>query len=57
MSELEKLLGKIEETRTKLIQLLNKKENLLDPEVIAASKMLDSILNEYNDIISKKQHK
>ncbi|ADK15895.1 MULTISPECIES: aspartyl-phosphate phosphatase Spo0E family protein [Clostridium] len=54
MSEIERILQKITELRKELENLIEQKKNLLDPEVIVASQMLDSILNEYNKIIKNK---
>lgn len=38
----------IDEMRQALYELMDKKENLLDKEVIAKSQELDKALNEYN---------
>ncbi|AZV57715.1 aspartyl-phosphate phosphatase Spo0E family protein [Clostridium sp. AWRP] len=54
MSEIEEILQKITELRKKLENLIEQKKNLLDPEVVVASQMLDSILNEYNRIVKSK---
>ncbi|CUU46965.1 Spo0E like sporulation regulatory protein [Clostridium beijerinckii] len=43
----------IYEMRQALYTLIDKKENLLDMEVIAASQELDKVLNEYNIIQSR----
>ncbi|WP_206154974.1 aspartyl-phosphate phosphatase Spo0E family protein [Clostridium muellerianum] len=45
----------IEELREKLNELINEKKNLLDSEVVTASKMLDSALNTYCEVL--KQNK
>lgn len=42
----------INEMRQALYELIDKKENLLDIEVIAASQELDKALNKYNSIQS-----
>ena len=34
--------------------LIKEKGDLLDPEVIIASQMLDAVLNEYNYILKKR---
>ncbi|OAA92072.1 aspartyl-phosphate phosphatase Spo0E family protein [Clostridium ljungdahlii] len=54
MDEIEGIFQKIAELRKELENLIEQKKNLLDPEVIVASQMLDSILNEYNKIIKNK---
>jgi glutamate dehydrogenase/leucine dehydrogenase len=54
MNEIEEILQKIIELRKELENLIEQKKNLLDPEVIVASQMLDSILNEYNKIVKSK---
>lgn len=50
--ELNDILIRIEELRAKLEQMLNNKD-ISDPEVAAASKMLDAMLNEYHKILKK----
>lgn len=55
MSELEDLLKDIDISRTQLQELINKKQgNLVDPEVVAASKILNAALNKYNKFINEK---
>lgn len=54
MYELENIMKQIEKLRKKMNNLLKKKGSLLDPEVIAASQILDSVLNEYYKILRKK---
>lgn len=44
---------KIREMREALVDIINEKSNLLDPEVIAASQELDEALNEYNNLLKK----
>jgi len=51
------LLKKIDDTRTYMNDMIKEKPNLLDPEIILVSQMLDSILNEYNKIINEKVDK
>lgn len=46
----ENLIKRINETRNYLNDMIKEKSNLLDPEIIAVSQSLDSILNEYNKI-------
>lgn len=57
MKELKELLQKIDEMRKYMNDLIKEKGNLLDHEVIIASQMLDSILNEYHQILDKKVDK
>lgn len=53
MDELKELDTLISEMRNKLHLIIETKENLLDPEVIAASQDLDRILNEHSKLINK----
>ena len=55
MTELNELIFKIEELRKELNTLILEKQDLLDPDVIAASKKLDDALNKYNNMKKKKQ--
>lgn len=48
MGTLEEYETKIYIMRQALYELIGKKENLLDKEVISASQELDKALNEYN---------
>lgn len=57
MKELKELVLKIDEMRKYLNDLIKEKGNLLDYEVVVASQMLDSILNEYHKILDKKVDK
>ncbi|WP_234121530.1 aspartyl-phosphate phosphatase Spo0E family protein [Clostridium hydrogenum] len=57
MSKIYDIEVEIQNLRENLTELIAQKENLLDPQVIAASKMLDSILNEYSKIINDKVEK
>ncbi|EDU38724.1 Spo0E like sporulation regulatory protein [Clostridium sporogenes ATCC 15579] len=55
MSELEDLLKDIEILRTQLERLINEKQgNLVDPEVVTSSKILNAALNQYNKLIDEK---
>jgi hypothetical protein len=55
MSELEELLKDVEILRSNLEYLINQKQgNLIDPEVVAASKILNAALNQYNKFINEK---
>lgn len=53
MENLEKIEAIIHEMRKSLYEIINKKEDLLDIEVIAASQELDKALNEYNNVFKK----
>jgi len=55
MSEIEEILMQIEALREKLNALIEEKDTLLDPKIIAASQMLDSALNEYDIIVKKNK--
>ncbi len=55
IDKLEKLEKMIEELREYLNELINEKGNLLDSEVLSASKILDSILNKYNEVIIRNK--
>ncbi|WP_291580883.1 aspartyl-phosphate phosphatase Spo0E family protein [Clostridium sp. UBA6640] len=58
MSELEDLLKDIEILRVQLEHLINEKQdNLVDKEVVAASKILNAALNQYNKFIDEKLKK
>lgn len=58
MSELEDLLKDIEILRVQLEYLIDKKQgNLVDQEVVAASKILNAALNQYNKFIDEKLKK
>jgi hypothetical protein len=55
MSELEELLKDVEILRNNLEYLINEKQgNLVDPEVVSASKILNAALNQYNKFINEK---
>lgn len=55
MSELEDLLKDVEILRDELLQLINqKKGNLIDPDVISASTILNAALNQYNKFLKEK---
>lgn len=55
MDELNVLLTDIEELRNNLHKLIDyKNANLLDPEVLSASQILNAALVKYNEIIEKK---
>ena len=50
MCEIENILLQIESLKTNLDNLIKQNGSLLDSEIITASQMLDSVLNEYNKI-------
>ncbi|MBU4533363.1 MAG: Spo0E family sporulation regulatory protein-aspartic acid phosphatase [Candidatus Desulforudaceae bacterium] len=52
-SELNKIISKIEELRRELESLNNR--DLADPEVLAASRVLDAALNEYYRLLKSKE--
>ncbi|MCR1934655.1 aspartyl-phosphate phosphatase Spo0E family protein [Clostridium tepidum] len=55
MSEIEDLLKDIDTLKEQLNELINKKQdNLTDPEVVEASKILNAALNKYNKFIDEK---
>lgn len=54
MDRVEQLLKKIEETRSYMNDLIRERSDLLDSEVIIASQMLDSILDEYYKILQQE---
>jgi Spo0E like sporulation regulatory protein. len=51
--EIEELIKQIEELRLNMIKIKEGK-TLTDPEVVAASQMLDAILNEYYKLLKQK---
>ncbi|NEZ47238.1 aspartyl-phosphate phosphatase Spo0E family protein [Clostridium niameyense] len=58
MSELEDLLKDIDTLRMQLENLISEKQgNLVDTEVVAASKILNAALNQYNKFIDEKLKK
>lgn len=55
MTELEDLLSDIDKLRERLQFLIEKKKwNLIDDEVVAASKALNFALNQYNKFLKEK---
>ena len=52
MSELEELLKQIEELRLSMFKI-KEGRSFTDPEVIIASKMLDAVLDKYQDMLMK----
>lgn len=55
MSNIERIRLKIQELRESMQSMILSSENLLAPEVIRASKMLDEVLNEYEDMLRRKK--
>lgn len=51
MKSMDKLREDIERLREKLTALIQTKEDLLDPDIIQTSEMLDKALDEYNSFI------
>ena len=56
MSAIGEIEARIYEMRQALYEVIDRKNNLLDGEVINASKKLDELLNEYNRL-SKEENK
>ncbi|WP_425449812.1 aspartyl-phosphate phosphatase Spo0E family protein [Dethiothermospora halolimnae] len=55
MAELDDLLNDIEKLRNNLTNLINKKgTNLQDPDIIAASQLLNATITKYNELINNK---
>lgn len=58
MDEIKDLLDDIEKLRVNLNELVEKKQqNILDPEVIAASEILNAAIVKYNELLKKKLNK
>lgn len=55
MSEIKKVVKSIEVLKEYLAQILELKQNPLDPDVVAVSKMLDIVLNEYHQLVNKDE--
>jgi stage 0 sporulation regulatory protein len=53
MSKLQEISKTIAELRAKLNKIAEGK-NMTDPEVVAASQMLDAVLNEYQKLMKDK---
>ena len=55
MSELQDLINDINKLQSSLHKLINQEGiNLQDPEVIAASQILNAAITKYNELINKK---
>ncbi len=58
MSELNNLLNDIEKLRINLNKLIDEKNtNLIDPEIITASQILNAAITKYNEIINNNEIK
>lgn len=53
MNNLEEINIVIYELRQTLNTLIKEKDNLLDTEIIIISQKLDTVLNKYNNLLSK----
>ena len=53
MSELKDIMEEVERVRNIMNETLKEKGDLLDKEVVVASQILDSVLNEYYKILNK----
>jgi len=51
MTQLREITQKIEELRDLMHQLINEKEVLTDPRLVALSQKLDVLLNEYDELL------
>lgn len=54
MNAILEIEARIYEMRQALYEVIDRKSNLLDIEVISASKKLDELLNEYNRLIREE---
>lgn len=54
MESLMKINREIRNLRKHIHDLIDEKGNLLDPEILSASKCLDNLLNEYVKILDNK---
>ena len=53
MTQLEKIIEKIEELRILMYQLMNENEALTDPKLVVLSQKLDGLLNEYDKLLEQ----
>lgn len=51
MDTIERINDEINKMEENILNLINEKVNLFDPQIIEASEKLDSILNEYNNLV------
>jgi hypothetical protein len=54
MDDIERLKQKIEKSRKNLMKVAENRK-LSDPEVVGASRLLDTILNEYEILLARKK--
>lgn len=54
MLDTKALLEKIHDLRRQLNTLISEKQNLQDNEIIKASKALDDVLADYENLVNKK---
>ena len=57
MDRLKEVLDEVEVLRAKLHILIMQKKDIKDLEIIAVSKMLDSMLNEYSKLMKENDKK
>jgi len=57
VTELEELSEKIQVLRKSLAVLIDKKDSLFDPDVVALSNSLDDLLNEHERLIKQKKNR
>lgn len=57
MPELKELIDKIQGLRNYMHELMVTKGDLIDPEIIAVSKEIDILLNEYEKMLYGKDDK
>lgn len=55
MATIDKTVQTIEELRQLMYQVMNEKDALTDPDLVALSQEIDKLLNEYNKLIRKKK--
>ncbi|WP_298846744.1 aspartyl-phosphate phosphatase Spo0E family protein [Clostridium sp.] len=51
MTDMNEITQKIEELRDLMHQLINEKQTLTDPKLVALSQKLDELLNEYDELL------
>jgi hypothetical protein len=56
MTQREKILKEIEILRVRLNKLISTKNNLQDKEILEISALLDSMLNEYDQLSEEEPH-
>lgn len=58
MPEIDTLINDIEKLRENLYRTMDEKDgNMLDPELLSASKVLNAAIDQYNKIVQKKMEK